>query len=387
MFRGNKCLNLVLSGGGVKGIAFIGALKALESEGRKILNIAGVSAGALVGSIVASGYSHRELMDVLNKFSFEKIKGTDVVRRIPIISEYMDFVQNQRILNEENKEFFLIMERLKKDCESGFNDLDFHDMRCSIVKKIIKYCNKGHLFDGDYLEEWIYDVLIKKGIRTFGDLRGGLTDSVNPRGYKMRMTAVDATRGKIVVLPDDLEFYGIQPDDFEVAKAVRMSTSVPFVFKPVEIKSTVNDTEKKYYFVDGGVFDSFPFWLMGNENKNVRCGGQSYNIPVIGMKLKGKKHLKVLNPINILKNIISDLYNIGTPKKTSFNAENIIKIDVSDISFLDFDLDENEINYLIESGYKSAKNFFKKDRSAGINYWYFNGLLILIRLFIKRFFQ
>jgi len=382
VFKGNKSLNLVLSGGGVKGIAYIGAFKALDLDGWKVLNIAGVSAGAMVGSIIASGYSPRALMDILKNFNFEKIKGTDVVRKIPIISEYIDFIQNQRVLNEENREFFLVMEKFKKDCEcgfDGFNELDLYNMRCSVVKKIVKFCNKGYLFDGDYLEEWMYDVLKKKGIRTFGDLRGGLKDRVNPRGYKMRMTAVDATRDKIVVLPDDLEFYGIQPDDFEVAKAVRMSTSVPFVFKPVEIKRKTDSGEKVHYFVDGGIFDNFPFWLI-----------ESSDIPVIGIKLEGKKSSKGLNPLNILKNIISNLYNIGMTEKVSFNPENIIKIDVSDISFLDFDLDENEINYLIESGYKSVGNFLKKNKRR-INYWYFNGKFILVLLFmllfIKKFLQ
>jgi NTE family protein len=75
--RGNKCLNLILSGGGVKGIAYIGALKALDLEGWNFSNIAGVSAGAMVGSILASGYSPHSLMDVLNKFNFAKIKGND----------------------------------------------------------------------------------------------------------------------------------------------------------------------------------------------------------------------------------------------------------------------------------------------------------------------
>ena len=66
----------------------------------------------------------------------------------------------------------------------------------------------------------------------------------------MRMTVGGCYQRKIVVCLMIWSSYGIQPDDFEVAKAVRMSTSVPFVFKPVEIKDT-NNAEKNYYFVDG----------------------------------------------------------------------------------------------------------------------------------------
>lgn len=355
----NKCINLVLSGGGVKGIVYIGALEALELRRRKFFNIAGVSAGAIVGSIIASGYGAYSLRDILNTFNFEKIKGNDVVRRIPMVSEYIEFFQNQRILNQENEELFLFMKRLKGGHESQFNELNFHDMRCSILKKVIKFCKQGYLFDGDYLEEWIYDVLQKKGIRTFKDLRGGLQDKVNPRGYKMRMTAVDATRGKIIILPDDMVSYGIEPDTLKVAKAVRMSTSVPFVFKPVQIKNVEGNVEKNHYFIDGGVFDNFPFWLVDYKNTYINWWGNPINIATIGMKLEGKKNFQGLNPFNILKNIIFSVYDIGVPEKVSFNQKNIIKIDTSDISFLDFNLNENQINYLIQSGYKSVENFFQ----------------------------
>ena len=58
MFKGNKSLNLVLSGGGVKGIAYIGAFKALDLDGWKVLNIAGVSAGAMVGVLLRQAIVH-----------------------------------------------------------------------------------------------------------------------------------------------------------------------------------------------------------------------------------------------------------------------------------------------------------------------------------------
>lgn len=38
------------------------------------------------------------------------------------------------------------------------------------------------------------------------------------------------------MLPDDLVLYGIEPDSFEVAKAVRMSCSIPYFFDPVILR-------------------------------------------------------------------------------------------------------------------------------------------------------
>ncbi|MDQ2086849.1 patatin-like phospholipase family protein [Herbivorax sp. ANBcel31] len=382
----NKRSNLILSGGGVKGIAYIGALEEFERRGWNFLNIAGVSAGSIVGTILASGYSAHSLRGILNNFNFEKVKGSDIVRRIPMVSDYIHFFQDQRSLQEDMNPF-LFMERLNKDYKHNLGEPNFFDMRSGIVKKIIKFCKQGYLFDGDYIEEWIYGILRKRGIRTFGDLRGGLSDRVNPNGYKMRMTAVDATRGKIVVLPDDMEFYGINPDNLEVAKAVRMSTSVPFVFKPVHVKRIENNIQIDHNFVDGGVFDNFPFWLIDSKTRYVNRWGHPFNIPSIGMKLEGKKSFHGLNPFNILKNIISSIYDIGVPENVSFNEKNIIKINTSNISFLDFDLSDDELDYLMKYGYKSAKKFLGKDRIGGIDYWYLNSILILMLLFLKSFFN
>ena len=54
-------IGLVLSGGGATGLAHIGVLKALEERGIPIDYITGTSAGALVGSMYASGYSPEEI--------------------------------------------------------------------------------------------------------------------------------------------------------------------------------------------------------------------------------------------------------------------------------------------------------------------------------------
>ena len=50
-------LGVALSGGGIRGIAHAGALKALEDNGIRIDIIGGTSAGALISSLYALGYS------------------------------------------------------------------------------------------------------------------------------------------------------------------------------------------------------------------------------------------------------------------------------------------------------------------------------------------
>lgn len=69
-------LGLALSGGGVKGAAHIGALKALEEEKVKIDYIAGTSSGSIVATLYAVGYKPEEIYEIFKKYC-KKIKYVD----------------------------------------------------------------------------------------------------------------------------------------------------------------------------------------------------------------------------------------------------------------------------------------------------------------------
>ena len=64
---------LVLSGGGVRGIAHIGVLKALEEKNIQISHIAGTSAGAVVGALFAAGISWEEILSFFKKIQLFNI--------------------------------------------------------------------------------------------------------------------------------------------------------------------------------------------------------------------------------------------------------------------------------------------------------------------------
>ena len=61
----HQSVGLVLSGGGAKGIAHIGAIKALEENDIPIDYITGTSMGAIVGALYAIGYTPEEMMDFI----------------------------------------------------------------------------------------------------------------------------------------------------------------------------------------------------------------------------------------------------------------------------------------------------------------------------------
>ena len=68
-----KEVSLVLSGGAAKGIAHIGALKALEELNIKVKRLSGTSAGAIVSVFYAYGYSPEEMLEILESVNWFKL--------------------------------------------------------------------------------------------------------------------------------------------------------------------------------------------------------------------------------------------------------------------------------------------------------------------------
>ncbi|WP_026692920.1 patatin-like phospholipase family protein [Peribacillus kribbensis] len=209
-------LDGVFSGGGIRGLAFAGAYEAIENKGYKFIRLGGTSAGAVIAAFIIAGYTSRELKEIIAKTDFHKL-------------------------------------------------LDKRKLRLPIPfgKWLLLYKRMG-LYKGDELENWVAAYLAKKGLVTFGDL---------PH-QTFRVIASDLSNAKLIVIPDDLPAYGIDPSTFPIARAVRMSCSIPYFFEPVRLTAR----KKKSLIVDGAVLSNFPMWLFDEENVlKVR--------PVLGVKI------------------------------------------------------------------------------------------------------
>ena len=197
----------VFEGGGVKGIGLVGALSVAESNGYRWKKVAGSSAGSIIATLIASGYTAQEMAEIMMEKDFSDFLT-------PKWPEYLPYVGSA-----------------------------------------IRLWFKKGLFSGNELEKWIARLLEQKGVYTFKDLS---------RETELHIIASDITRGQLLVLPRDLEDYGYQAEYFSVARVVRMSCSIPFFFDPVKL--TYKPTGETCYIVDGGVLSNFPVWLFDKEN-------------------------------------------------------------------------------------------------------------------------
>jgi NTE family protein len=238
--------DLVLEGGGVKGLGLVGAALTLSAAGYEFRRVAGASAGAIVATLIAAlqaaGQPLTALEPMLASFEYPALAPDDgLAERI---------ASGVRLLAHEG------------------------------------------LYTGDYLTQWLGQRLDELGITTFGQLR--LDDDRLPpeRRYSLVVLVSDITRGKSVRLPWDYAEYGQRADEQLLTGAVRASMAIPFFFTPVRFaaRAAVVDGQpvpaQTCTWVDGGLLDNFPVDVFALDPQ--AAGPVPGRWPTIGIKLSAR---------------------------------------------------------------------------------------------------
>jgi NTE family protein len=242
--------DLVLEGGGVKGTGLVGAITALTSaaEPYTFHRVAGTSAGAIVASMLAAGYTAAEMNTVMTDLDFSQF--------------------------EDNPGIF---ERHFEQVGQGLG-LILHE----------------GLFMGQFLHDWIKQILAAKNVHTWGDLKDNDPGSSLPpeQRYKLIVIVSDVSRGRMLRLPWDYQtLLGVDPDSQPVADAVRSSAGIPFFFRPFHMKANPDLTHGhgEILCTDGGMLSNFPVSIFD------RTDGKPPRWPTFGLKLSA--HLTVAQDI------------------------------------------------------------------------------------------
>jgi len=285
----------VFEGGGVKGIGLVGALSVAEKKGYRWRNVAGTSAGSIIATLIAAGYTAEEMRELMMKTNFADFLGTSWYGQVPYVGH------------------------------------------------ALKLWLKKGIYSGDSLEKWMEQLLLRKGIRTFKDIS---------KEIQLHIIASDITRGEIVVLPRDLADYGYSPDDFSVAKMVRMSCSIPFLFEPVKLLH--QSTRTTCYIVDGGVLSNFPVWLFDAEEPRW---------PTFGFRLvskEDKKFHQIEGPLSMFRSILFTMMDAHDNRYIQENESlRTIMVPTLDVKLTDFAIEKDKKEALFQSGVAAAESFFK----------------------------
>jgi len=335
--------DLALEGGGVKGIAIVGAVSVLAEAGYRFPRVAGTSAGAIAGTLIAAISAAGKPMSSL--------KG------------YLDGLSFLKFMPEGKIHHFL--------------DHDLGRAGGALADAAILSHQMG-LYSGDYLAQWLGPILQDEfGVRTFADLKITLEDDPGmslpeSRRYRVVVHTSDITRGELVRLPWDYNYYGHDRDAEEVVGAVRASMSIPFFFEPVTFDALAADVDVPHpgggsitthydpgtvTWVDGGMLRNFPI------NAFTRMDGAPPRWPTIGIKLSSLQTSfgptkAATTTFHVARSCLStmmnewDAYNVDESA-----AARTIFVDNAGITATDFNLTTAQQNQLFLNGVDAATAF------------------------------
>lgn len=321
-----------MEGGGVRGLAYSGALEVLDQKGilSNIENIAGSSAGAIAGLVVALGYSSHEIDSVLQNLK---------------IGEFND-----------GKFFFSKIKRIKK--EYG-------------------------MYKGEKFEAWLAHLIeFKTGNAdiTFNDLH---QMHLNDKKFKnFFCTGTNISQQRLEILS-----WKTQPD-MKLRTAVHISSCIPFYFIPVAIDGEGNevslkDTTANYdLYVDGGMLCNYPiniFDSCANKGNPLTDNDVIYNRQTIGLKLERGEQINEFNQnktdiaayeiknmkqyYSAVMNLMMESVNRKSPDLSNEKGRTIY-ISYDDISGRPRKVSNKEKNILHNNGSFAANKFFSSSMAA-----------------------
>lgn len=304
-----KC-DAVFEGGGVKGIGLVGAIAVTEEMGYEFVNVAGTSAGAIVAALVAAGYRASGLQDIMKDLDYSEFKDEGLLDKVPIVGKVLSL-----------------------GLEKG-------------------------IYEGRYIEHWIREKLAVKGKHTFRDLIIDEYEDSPRYRYKLQVIATDISRGQLLVLPQDIKDYGLDPDDFEIARAIRMSMSIPYFFEPVTLKH--RETGEVSYIVDGGVLSNFPIYLFDDGSPDPPWPTLGYLLAEDADVVGATVSHKIIGPLTLFAALFSTMMEAHDRMYIKNGAyARTVMIPTMGVKTTEFDLSPERADLLYQSGANAAREFFE----------------------------
>ncbi|NOT91772.1 patatin-like phospholipase family protein [Ferruginibacter sp.] len=242
--------NLVMEGGGVRGLAYAGVFSVLEEKGilQQIENVGGSSAGAIAGMMVSIGYTADEIDSLMIELPVQK----------------------------------------------------FNDGKGGVVGKYKRFKKGFGIYRGGAFEKWLQQLVTYKTgkpLLTFSELHQlHLTNNHYKDFY---CTGTNLSKQQLET------FSYLNSPDMPLALAVRISSTVPLYFEPVALDDQLQKIKKSdtvsfvNYYVDGGMLCNYPISMFDtcdqNSNDPLLCDKVKFNTQTIGIKLERQQQIDSLN--------------------------------------------------------------------------------------------
>lgn len=350
--------DVVFEGGGAKGTAFVGALRALKECGHGTRRLVGTSAGATIAMALAAGITADEML----KGFLERRDGKQAFARWLDPPRADSFTEAQRSASAFRHALDSVhLPGIAKNAilDGMLAAPGFPELFCLIE------C--GGLYAGDSLIEWVKEELVSAGLAegvTFGSL-------ARERGVDLTLIASDTTDHEMLML-NHRTAPGVP-----VAWAVRMSMSIPLIWREVvwqkEWGPYLGRDKQDHTIVDGGLLSNFPMQLITGGNPAIMgdtdpAGALNIGflldetLPVPGMEAEaepqpgGRQH-RMKRRIN---NLVTTLFSARDRETMRAHKGEICHLPAKGCPTVDMEMNEDKARLLLESAYAATLQHLKQ---------------------------
>jgi NTE family protein len=334
----------VFEGGGVKGIAFAGAISSAERDAgvKEWVNLAGTSAGSIVAALLVAGYDASGLRKILSQAVYSRFADCgpggmwvggvfNAVFRLRGMAPggyFLEWMREQLAASPLAREL-------------GKTELTFADVK-------------------------------RRDLAPIEELPGITPERYERATYRLHVIGSDVTTGRMVILPDDLPDYEdadgkpLDKDGFPIVEAVRMSMSYPFLFAPV----VLHREGRPVYVVDGGLLSNFPIWLFDSPNPRRPTWG--FRLHSGASVEEGLPYRRIPRPLWQVP-LLKAMFSAATEAWDREQMEQVVSartvsIPTHEIGTTDFGLGASEADDLYRWGQDAAHAFFgAPDQQAYLN--------------------
>ena len=351
---GTQRMDLVMEGGGVKGIALAGALEVLEERGYRVNRVAGSSAGSIAGALATAGIPAATIVQILQETDYRRFEDGPWWTR-PLAGKGLSILLHNGIHRGRYLTAWL-EEQLTAHGAPGrtgtFADLLYRDPE----------------------DEASAPAQPTETPRT-STPRTSATHTPTtaqphphphpqpqpqPHQYRLVVTASDLTSGRLRFLPTDADAFGTVPEQMRVVDAVRASTSIPLFFRPVKWKNAYG---KPAWLVDGGLLSNFPVSVFDRPADEVP------RWPTFGIKLSARPETefgvenRISGPLSFGKAVVDTVTGFYDRMhiEASHAVARTIFVDTDAVRPTQFDLSEAERELLYAKGRQAATDFLDGD--------------------------
>lgn len=346
--------NLVFKGGGVRGVAYMGAMEYFYREGymRSVERVAGTSAGAISACLLSLNFSDfASLKAVADTLDYSKVPGKKAPKKGKDGRMEPDEGLDEDLDGE--KKLTQVFLAQVKEMSSNLSQN---------VRYLTRFFQDKGWYSSDYLYNWLKANIARqfsasKDSYTFADFRNPLIHVDSREFLDLYITGTDISNRSSRVFSFETT------PDMEVAMAVRISMSIPLFFEAISYQYP--GTDKPQTYVDGGIMLNYPVGIF-DDAKYCHKLQRGINPETLGFFLysspEDTKYKEVLNMIDYGGALFDTLLTVqeqlvfGSEK----NKGRTVFIDDKGVSYDDFSVKTNDGKYtmLYRSGMAATEDFF-----------------------------